>query len=240
MIRELTAEGRFESGLDALVAGKRYAFLAIVGDRHPARLGAAVENEPGYYPIPEAWAHADSMLEMQKHADFLNARLGLSTKDAGKLVASTFAAGRVDRPQPDAAALRRRATRRAKAARPNETLQHILRKPPPRGAIIRFTDGRPRPRNHDDRPKWRALNDSGVLVSIRKDSGEIVLRVGPPEGPGVDTRYETFDHASTLTFSVERIPVPGEMIDIDMLPTPRRTRQRGVQRIPARPSQSPP
>jgi hypothetical protein len=52
MIRELTAEVRFESGIDALVAGKRYAFLAIVGDRYVARLGAAVADEPGYYPIP--------------------------------------------------------------------------------------------------------------------------------------------------------------------------------------------
>ena len=48
MIRELTAEVRFESGIDALVAGKRYAFLAIVGDRYVARLGAAVADEPGY------------------------------------------------------------------------------------------------------------------------------------------------------------------------------------------------
>lgn len=90
MIRRLTSEGRYESGLDQLLAGKRFAFVAIIGSVHPAALGAAVENEPGHYPVPEAWAYSDSLDEMQQHADELNAEMGLSPLEAGRLVATTF------------------------------------------------------------------------------------------------------------------------------------------------------
>lgn len=93
VFRELTAEGRFESGIDDLVAGKRFAFLAIVGENYPARLGAAVEHEPGYYPIPEFWAHADSLADMQAHADHLNAEMGFSVRDAEHLVLTSMSAG---------------------------------------------------------------------------------------------------------------------------------------------------
>lgn len=95
VFRELTAEGRFESGLDNLVAGKRFAFLAVVGENYPARLGAAVENEPGYYPIPEFWAHADSFDAMQAHADRLNAEMGITEREAEHLVLTSMSAGSV-------------------------------------------------------------------------------------------------------------------------------------------------
>lgn len=96
MFRPLTAEGRFESGLDDLLASKPHAYLAVIGVHHPAALAVAVADEPGHYPVPEAWAHADDMLTMQKHADELNASLGLNLRAAAEIVCSSFRAGRVD------------------------------------------------------------------------------------------------------------------------------------------------
>lgn len=113
MVRELTAEGRFESGLNELLAGKRHAFLAVIGDRFPAALGVAVEHEPGYYPVPEVWAHSDCMREMQLHADRLNSAMRIDDREAAKIVATTFAAGKVDQTAADRATRQRLAARRA-------------------------------------------------------------------------------------------------------------------------------
>ena len=80
-------------------------------------------------------------------------------------------------PQPDAAALQRLPARKAVISRRNETLERILKNPPPRGAVIRFTDGKLRPRPPAERgmPAWLASNNTGVLVSVRKSSGSIRL-----------------------------------------------------------------
>ncbi len=174
------------------------------------------------------------MLEMQKHADALNAELGLSARAAGELVATTFAAGRVNIPQPDAAALQRLPARKAVISRRNETLERILKNPPPRGAVIRFTDGKLRPRPPSERgmPAWLASNNTGVLVSVRKSSGSIRLRMESWNAAGGDDYYRTFDVASPLTFYVETIPVPGELIDLDLLPSRLRSLERRARATP--------
>lgn len=236
---ELHPEGRIESGIEHLIAGKRYAFLALVGERYPARLGAAVENEPGYYPIPEELAHGESMLAVQQMADRMNRELGLSDKEAGRLVASTFAAGRVNLPQPDTGALKRLPARRAAVGCRNATLERIFANPPPRGSLIRFTDGKLKPRPEKGLASWLTSNNSGILVSLRRTSRQIVLRVQSPDSTA--HHFRTFDLASPLAFSVERIPVPGELIDINILPTKLRSAERRRQALhePSRPPANP-
>lgn len=91
-IRKLTAEGRFECGLDAVVAGKAWAFVAVPGENARARLGIAIANEAGYNPIPETWCHGDNLDEMHRHADELNETEGLNSDVAGRIVMSTLAA----------------------------------------------------------------------------------------------------------------------------------------------------
>lgn len=89
-LKELTKEGRFECGLDALVKGKDWAFTAVVGDHCAARLGVAIANESGYVPVPETWAHADDYDAMEAHAEALNAAEGLDPKTAALIVVSTM------------------------------------------------------------------------------------------------------------------------------------------------------
>jgi len=91
VIKKLTPEGRFESGIDSLVEGKEWAFVAVLGQDHPAALGCAVRGERGYYPIPEAWCHGDDLAEMQLHADELNREAGMDERQAAALIATTFA-----------------------------------------------------------------------------------------------------------------------------------------------------
>jgi hypothetical protein len=64
-IKKLSKEGRFECGLDDIVRNKVWAFVAVVGKHYGARLGVAIANEQGYNPIPEFWAHSDSLDDMQ-------------------------------------------------------------------------------------------------------------------------------------------------------------------------------
>lgn len=90
MLKRFTAEGRHECGLDALVAGKRWAFVAVTGERRAAALGVAVQDEAGYHPVPEHWAWADDLGEMQMHAEALNAAEGLDGRTAAQIVASTM------------------------------------------------------------------------------------------------------------------------------------------------------
>jgi len=49
---------------------------------------------------------------------------------------------------------------------------------------------------------------------------------------GGDDYYRTFDVASPLTFYVETIPVPGELIDLDLLPSRLRSLERRARATP--------
>lgn len=89
-MKKLSAEGRFECGLDDVVRGKVWAFVAVVGEHFPARLGIAMANEQGYNPIPEHWAHADSLDEMEAHAEELNEAEGLNSHFAAEIVCSSM------------------------------------------------------------------------------------------------------------------------------------------------------
>lgn len=94
MLKPFTPEGRFECGLDALVAGKRWAFVPVVGELNAAALGVAIADEPGFLPIPETWAHADDYAAMESHAEALNLAEGLDPKAAALIVISSMRAGR--------------------------------------------------------------------------------------------------------------------------------------------------
>ena len=89
-MKPFSAEGRFECGMDALVEGKVWAFVPVIGHNYPAALGIAVANEPGYYPIPEFWCYGDCWDQMAQHADQLNAAEGKDRKSAAVIVASTM------------------------------------------------------------------------------------------------------------------------------------------------------
>ena len=89
-MKKLSFEGRHECGLNAIVAGKDYAFVAVLGEEHPARIGVAIRNEPGYYPVPEHWAHADTLEDMQAHVDELNAEAGLTLREAAVIIATSM------------------------------------------------------------------------------------------------------------------------------------------------------
>ena len=89
-MKEFSAEGRFECGLDAIVQGKVWCFVNVVGDNYAARLGVAIANEQGYVPIPEFWANADSYDEMDRHAEALNKAEGLDVLTATRIVCSTM------------------------------------------------------------------------------------------------------------------------------------------------------
>ncbi len=93
-MKKLSAEGRFESGLDEILKGKVWCFVAVVGNRAPVALGAAVANEPGYYPIPENWANADSFGEMEDHVDELNQAEGIVPSEAIRIVCSSMKEGK--------------------------------------------------------------------------------------------------------------------------------------------------
>lgn len=90
MLKSLTFEGRFECGLDSLVAGKVWAFVAVPGETHAAALGVAVAREAGYHPIPEFWCHADDHAVMRDHAEALNAERGLDPLAALEIVLTTL------------------------------------------------------------------------------------------------------------------------------------------------------
>jgi hypothetical protein len=89
-LKKLSAEGRFECGLDESVKGKVWAFVAVVGEHFGARLGIAFANEQGYCPIPEHWANAERLDEMQDHADELNEAEGKDKRIAAEIVCSTM------------------------------------------------------------------------------------------------------------------------------------------------------
>lgn len=88
-LKPLTAEGRFECGLDSVVRDKVWAFVPVISE-HGAGLGVAVANESGYRPIPLHWARADTYDEMAAHADALNEAEGLTLDTAARIVVSTM------------------------------------------------------------------------------------------------------------------------------------------------------
>jgi len=88
MLKPFTGEGRFECGLDEIVVGKVWAFVAIV--ESPMRLGVAIANERGYVPIPTTWCRADEYDEMVRHADELNEAEGVDRRTAATIVASSM------------------------------------------------------------------------------------------------------------------------------------------------------
>jgi hypothetical protein len=89
-MKEFTKEGRFECGLDAAVKGKTWAFVAVVGEHYPARLGVAIANESGFMPIPEHWCNADDYDAMEAHAEALNTAEGLNPRQAAEIQCSTM------------------------------------------------------------------------------------------------------------------------------------------------------
>jgi F420-0:gamma-glutamyl ligase-like protein len=95
MLKPLTLLGRIESGLEELIAGKTYAFTPVVVEGCCIGLGVAVANEPGYYPVPIGWCHADTWQEMEKHAKELNREMGLDARTACIIVATSMGAGKV-------------------------------------------------------------------------------------------------------------------------------------------------
>lgn len=100
-MKKFSKEGRFESGLDALIAGKLWAFVPVVC-KHGIGLGVAIANEPGYLPVPFSWANADTWDEMQAHADELNTAEGKEPRNAELIVASSMAAGKIKETKPRA------------------------------------------------------------------------------------------------------------------------------------------
>ncbi len=90
MLKEFTAEGRFECGLDAIVSGKIWCFVNVTGEHYAARLGVAIANEAGYIPIPEFWCNSDDYNALGAHADKLNADEGIDPLQAARIVCSTM------------------------------------------------------------------------------------------------------------------------------------------------------
>jgi hypothetical protein len=89
-MQKLTAEGRFEAGIDGIVAGKVWAFVAAYPPRTDiCGLGIAIANEPGFYPVPLTWANG-TFDEMSDHADELNLAEGLNIMAATKIVLSSM------------------------------------------------------------------------------------------------------------------------------------------------------
>ena len=67
---------------------KRIAFTAIGST---GTLGIAVENESGYYPIPDYWHHEVYYPDLCSYADKLNTEnLELTEKEAANIVISTL------------------------------------------------------------------------------------------------------------------------------------------------------
>lgn len=96
MLKKLSKEGRFECGLDDIVAGKVWAFTP--GNHHECGkvgLGVAIANERGFHPVPLTWCNADSWAEIAAHADELNRAEGFDEGAAERVVISTMRGERV-------------------------------------------------------------------------------------------------------------------------------------------------
>jgi hypothetical protein len=100
MLKKLSACSRAELELEALFAGKLWAFTPVMGD-YGWQLGIAVSNEAGYSPVPGFFCHADTYDEMADHADDLNRERGQEPREAASIVASSMAQGKLNRdPEP--------------------------------------------------------------------------------------------------------------------------------------------
>lgn len=96
MLKPLTAMARAELELDALWAGKTWAFTVRMQGSFVG-LGIATANEAGYSPIPMNACHGDSYMEMADHADMLNKEwLGLDANTAARIICSSMAAGTLE------------------------------------------------------------------------------------------------------------------------------------------------
>lgn len=93
-MKQLSALAIAELGIELQFAGRLWAYVAVVGENEPARLGIAVANQPGYTPVPEHWANGH-YLEMVAEADRLNIARGLTLDSAMRIEASSMAAGKV-------------------------------------------------------------------------------------------------------------------------------------------------
>lgn len=94
MLKPLTKEAIADQEIEAKFAGKMWAYTAVVGD-YGYQLGIAVENEPGYTPVPGFFCHGDDYMEMCDHADALNTERSIDPREGGRIVASSMRAGKI-------------------------------------------------------------------------------------------------------------------------------------------------
>jgi len=91
MLHPFTRAARQHARIDEVVAGREWAYVAVIGQRHNAALAIAFLGEPDYYRIPDDYVHGDSLREMQRHADELNHAEGVDRDAAARIVVSTAA-----------------------------------------------------------------------------------------------------------------------------------------------------
>lgn len=92
MSKQLTELAIAELGITEMMAGKAYAYVAVMsGDTYG--LGLAVANERGYHPIPLHWAQADTFNSAHDLADEMNEKIGLNLEAAARIVCSTMRKG---------------------------------------------------------------------------------------------------------------------------------------------------
>jgi hypothetical protein len=103
LIKKFSKLGQIECGLAEAVAGKAYAFVAVLppSGLPPVGLGVAFANEAGYMAVPSHWCCGDvgDFDAMSDHADELNAEIGLDVKAAAIIVGSSmFPAKKLKKP----------------------------------------------------------------------------------------------------------------------------------------------
>lgn len=80
-------EAHIEAIVEQWGGGKRIAFTALAAT---GTLGIAVENEPGYYAVPDYWHQDPNYDSLSAYADELNAAIGLSPPAASDIVVSSM------------------------------------------------------------------------------------------------------------------------------------------------------
>lgn len=89
-MKKLTRLDIAELELETLFAGKVWVFTPVLPRMNTTwGLGIAVANEHDYSPVPLSRANADTLNEMEAHADELNAQMGIDRDTALRIVAST-------------------------------------------------------------------------------------------------------------------------------------------------------
>lgn len=94
MLHKLSKCSQLELGIEQTFAGRQWAFTPVMGD-YGWQLGIAEANVAGYSPVPGFFCNADSYDEMADHADELNAERGIDPREAGSIVGSSMAQGKV-------------------------------------------------------------------------------------------------------------------------------------------------